>query len=125
MTKYSLAKTPSLSFNDLMRVVPETNGVRKTIARNTTVELVSHPRGMVIRHHGNAIALLGDEGFTLENSGWDSSSTAQRLNRILLDNAPSTPYRIGIRQGITSLISALGYAPLRVTTLSYDGDVIA
>lgn len=64
---------------------------------------------IVVRHHGNPIAEIGADFFTLDNAGWHSRTTARRLNRILRDNQtvlPSDPavtdrlwYYVRINQG--------------------------
>lgn len=60
------------------------------IAYETTIERI---RGTVIlvRHHGNPIAEIGPYYFTLDNAGWHSVTTANRLNQILKDNQTVLP----------------------------------
>ena len=64
---------------------------------------------VVVYHHGNPIAEIGEDYFTLDNAGWHSRTTADRLNAILRDNQtvlPSDPnvtdrlyYSVRIQQG--------------------------
>ena len=39
-----------------------------------------------ILHHGNRIAVLSPENLYVSNCGWDSSTTATRLRKIMSDN---------------------------------------
>ena len=95
-------KLPSLTWHSLDRIV----GGRptKTIAYATTV--TANANGMfgtfAIRHHGNVIAYVGLTRIQLVHAGWDSVTTAHRLNRVCVDNGLSV--RVGIRQGTLSLI---------------------
>ena len=64
---------------------------RVKLAYETTVERMRASNGaswdvFLIRHHGNAIAEIGPDYFTLDNGGWNSRTTADRLQRILKDN---------------------------------------
>lgn len=64
---------------------------RVKLAYETTAERVRASNGaswdaFLIRHHGNAIAEIGPDYFTLDNGGWNSRTTADRLQRILRDN---------------------------------------
>lgn len=64
---------------------------RVSIAYKTTVER-SNSGGLrgswdlfLVRHHGNPIAEIGPDFFTIDNGGWNSRTTADRLNRIVRD----------------------------------------
>lgn len=64
------------------------NGTLK-IAYETTIER-STDKSIVVRHHGNPIAHMFDDGhsafITISGSGWNSQTTANRLSHILRDN---------------------------------------
>lgn len=64
---------------------------RVKLAYETTAERIQASNGaswdtFLIRHHGNAIAEIGPDYMTLDNGGWNSRTTADRLQRILKDN---------------------------------------
>lgn len=67
------------------------------IAYETTIERLPRtvngtPRYVIlVRHHRNPIAEIGPDYFTLDNAGWHSVTTANRLNRILRDNQTVLP----------------------------------
>jgi len=95
-------KLPSLTWHSLERL---TGGrPSATIGYKTTV--TANADGMfgtfAIRHHGNIIAYVGLDRVQLRHAGWNSRTTAHRLDRICLDNGLTV--RVGIRQGILSLI---------------------
>lgn len=82
---------------------------RVTIAYETTIQW-GHNNSVIVRHHNNQIAAITPDAFTLDNAGWDTRTTADRLNRILRDNQtalPSDPdatdrlyYHVCIREGL-------------------------
>lgn len=61
---------------------------RVKLAYETTAERSTYGTWdtFLIRHHGNVIAEIGPDSFTLDNAGWNSRTTADRLHRILKDN---------------------------------------
>lgn len=62
------------------------------IAYETTIEFSSmQDQTIIVRHHGNPIAEIGKDFFTLDNAWWHSVTTANRLNQILKDNQTSLP----------------------------------
>lgn len=46
---------------------------------------------IIVKHHGNPIAEIGRDFFTITGAGWNSRTTADRLNKILRDNQTSLP----------------------------------
>lgn len=60
------------------------------LAYETTAERVSDG-SVLVRHHGNPIAQIGPDWFTLSGAGWNSSTTATRLAQILRDNQTTLP----------------------------------
>lgn len=64
---------------------------RVKLAYETTAERIKASNGaswdtFLIRHHGNVIAEIGPDYMTLDNGGWNSRTTANRLHTILKDN---------------------------------------
>jgi len=53
----------------------------RTIAHNTTAE--RDGRDIIVRLHGNAIARLCPRSVSVSDAGWRTSTTKDRLNRIL------------------------------------------
>ena len=93
-------KLPVMSKEALSKLV----GTRfmKRVAHNTHVS--GYPDSLYIYYHNNLISVVGDERLVLSNAGWNTTTTSARLNKILKDNCPNTRYRVGIRNGWTSLI---------------------
>lgn len=57
--------------------------------------ITRHDGAVTVYHHGNPIAELTEHSITISGSGWNSRTTADRLNAILRDNQtplPSDPY---------------------------------
>jgi kynurenine formamidase len=48
-----------------------------------------------IAHHNNGIATIGVDFIQISHAGWNSKTTAHRLDRILLDN--NVPFRVRIQ----------------------------
>lgn len=95
-------KLPTLTWHALECITAGRPTV--TVAYKTTV--TANADGMfgtfAIRHHGNLIAYVGLTSIQLVHAGWNSVTTANRLNRVCVDNGVNV--RVGIRQGILSLI---------------------
>ena len=94
-------KLPNLSYNNLKALAA--GRYAKPIAYATTA--TDNESLITVSHHGNEIADVALDGVTLFTAGWHSQTTAARLNRLLMDNVPNTPYRVGIRDGITCLVN--------------------
>lgn len=96
-------KLPSMTAFDLAKIVKTDR--EKTIAYETTAERYWNDAqaeyGYFIRHHGNMIAHITPDYIELSNAGWDSRTTAMRLNRICIDN--NMPFRVAMRQNDTQL----------------------
>lgn len=73
-----------------------------TIAYATTVS--QYDDHVAIFHHGHLIGEVWQGGVWLSTAGYDTATTTARLNRILIDNLPGTPYRIALRNGVTQLL---------------------
>lgn len=50
-----------------------------------------------IAHHDNGIATIGCDFIQISHAGWNSTTTANRLNHILIDNG--IPFRVNIQHG--------------------------
>ena len=64
----------------------------RTIAHNTTAERDDDGHAIVVRLHGNEIARLCPRSVRVRDAGWRTSTTKDRLNRIL------EPYGASIAQ---------------------------
>ena len=94
-------KLPNLSYNNLKALAG--GRYNKTIAYATTA--TDSDDIITVSHHGNEIADITKDNVTLLTCNWHSQTTAARLNRLLVENVPNTPYRVGIRDGYTCLIN--------------------
>jgi hypothetical protein len=61
---------------------------------------------VVVRHHGSVIATISRREVEVDNAGYDSVTTAHRIDRVLVDNA--TGARCFIRNGETVVVDAEG-----------------
>lgn len=52
-------------------------------------------------HHGSLIATVEADSVFISTAGWDSSTTADRIDRVLQDN--EVGYRVALRNGETHL----------------------
>lgn len=113
---------PAMTYESLDRVLGTAS--QKKLAYATTAHRTSD--SIIVCHHGNRIATLTSQGVVdIEHAGWNSVTTANRCNRILLDNAPGTDYRIAIRRGILSVTMGTAHKRLyRVVIDSRDGSVV-
>lgn len=76
-------KLPTMSFSALMARYSLTSKPTK-LAYATTAEYVNGH--IVIRQHGNRIAVITHDIIVIDNCGYDSSTTANRLRKIMHDN---------------------------------------
>lgn len=76
---------PPMTYVTLRARITNRYPTRVKLAYETTAELYQGDT-VLVRHHGNPIAHLGPDYFTLDNAGWNSVTTANRLNAILRDN---------------------------------------
>ncbi|AXH46561.1 hypothetical protein SEA_ROBINSPARKLES_116 [Gordonia phage RobinSparkles] len=86
-------KLPTMSASALRELVED--GTSETIAYKTDVEVFSDR--VNVKHHGNLIAVLRDDYIFISNCGYETSTTANRLNAIVSAYCPR--YRVGITQG--------------------------
>lgn len=95
-------KLPSLTWHSLELSLA--GRLSKKIAYETTVK--ANADGMfgtfALYHHGNLIAYVGLTRVQLVHAGWNSRTTAHRLNRVCVDNGLSV--RVAIRKGVLVLI---------------------
>lgn len=61
---------------------------------------------VVVRYHGSVVATISSREVEVDNAGYDSATTAHRINRVLVDN--STGARCFIRGGETVVVDADG-----------------
>ena len=90
-------KLPNMSYENLLTLTPE-NSAWKKIAYATFIDQGSlNPNSVRIMHHESVIAVVSANSVTLDNHGYDSSTTANRLSKIAYDNGIDA--RIAIRGG--------------------------
>lgn len=95
MSNLSLPKMTHVTLTNML-LNAEAKGKRGPlkIAYETTIERTPGTNhNILVRHHGNPIADIGPDFFTLDNAGWHSVTTANRLNHILRDNQTTLPIR--------------------------------
>lgn len=89
---------PKLTASNLHKLVKR-NGERK-LAYATTAERIWNDSeaeyNYIIRHHSNAIAVIGCDSVKMTHCGYNTVTTANRLNRILIDN--EIPFAAHIKQ---------------------------
>ena len=77
-------KLPTMSYDNLTKL---SKGYEIKIAYATTIESYDDsPKRIVIRQHGNIIAQVTPDIIVIDNCGYDSSTTANRLRKIMHDN---------------------------------------
>ena len=88
---------PKLTYGNLTKLIDASKRDIITLAYKTTAEYFRNG-AVLIRHHGNPIAEIALDYFTVDNAGWNSRTTSDRLNRVLRDNN-ADHYTISIKQG--------------------------
>lgn len=90
---------PKLTASNLDKIV-KTNRERK-IAYATTAERFWNDSeaeyGYIVRHHDNPVARISRDRVTITHCGYNTVTTANRLNTVLADN--DIPFRANIQQG--------------------------
>ena len=84
---------PKMTYDTLRNLLGTGSAFRTgtvKLAYETTAEWRAGRQSIIVRHHGNVIAEIGQHYFTLSGAGWNSSTTATRLAQILRDNQTST-----------------------------------
>lgn len=94
-------KLPNMNWAKLQESKKATLGYKTTALYNEDYNSLG------IYHHDNMIAVLGEEEIYLTNSGWISSTTTNRLHKILTDNVGGG-WRINIQQGRQVLTNSTG-----------------
>jgi hypothetical protein len=72
-----------------------------------------------IYHHGNQIAALTKDTISLTHCGYDSNTTRDRLDQIVMANYPNREYRVCKNRGRISLV-ANGSAPVAFDTVTLE-----
>lgn len=105
-THMSNLKLPTMTYSNLHTLLKRSGKSRVKIAYAT--EIVQEPLSIAVVHHNSIIARIYSGGqpatVQVDTCGWDSMTTASRLNKIVVDNG--LPYRISIRKGDTVLMTA-------------------
>lgn len=96
-------KLPNMSYRNLYNLTSDvTKGDEIKLAYATTVRRSEHDEQAIqVLHHGNLIAVMFPTFIRLSNGGWDSKTTAMRLNRIVRDN--NIAAHVSLRKGDTVL----------------------
>lgn len=90
-------KLPTMSYESLFKLAP-TNGDWKKIAYATFVRRGTIGGSVIqVKHHETVIANLTKEFFEIHNGGYNTPTTANRLNRIVRDNGITDRW-VGIKQ---------------------------
>jgi len=82
-------KLPVMNFGNLSRLAGER--YQKKVAHNTTATVEGN--SVQVHYHGNHIADIFEGSVWLSTAGWSTQTTVARLNAILTDTLPMTPYR--------------------------------
>lgn len=61
-----------------------------------------------VRHHGNLIARIRKDEIEISNCGWHSPTTANRLNKVAVDNRAGS---VGIKDGMMEFFNAWTRGP--------------
>lgn len=75
-------KMPTMTYENLSKILGSKS--EKKICYAT--EIASYPGGIRVTQHGNTIANISESSVMVTNAGWDSSTTANRLRKIMNDN---------------------------------------
>jgi len=84
---------PKMTYDTLRNLLGSGSAFRTGTAKlayETTAEWRAGRQSIIVRHHGNVIAEIGQHYFTISGAGWNSVTTATRLAKILRDNQTST-----------------------------------
>lgn len=95
-------KLPVMNYANLSRLVG--GRYRKPIAHNTTATV--YDDHVEVYYHGNHIATLYQDRVYLTTAGWSTQTTVARLDAILRDSLPSSPFRVAIRDFAVCLIDS-------------------
>lgn len=113
-------KLPTMTHENLTKIIEAARSKGQwpaQLAFATTAEYASDGN-IVVKHHGNPIAHIGRTWFTLSNAGWHTSTTADRLDKIITDNAP-TPNPV--RDGEVRFRATISDRLLVIKALRMDG----
>jgi hypothetical protein len=91
---------PKMTYANLNSVLGSTKWGRAQLAYATTIERVND--AIYVKHHENVIAVLEPDSVYVTNCGYETSTTANRLRKILSDN--SIPFSVRIKQFSMRLI---------------------
>ena len=92
-------KLPVMNFGNLNRLVGDRYA--KRIAHNTTA--TGNETFVSVYYHNNFIGEVWQGGVYLNTAGWATQTTVARLNAMLKDSLPATPYSVCIRDGAVCL----------------------
>lgn len=111
-------KLPLLSYENIKTILERSGKSRVAVAYAT--EVMQQVHGVAVLHHGSVIAEMNGVDLELNNHGYDSQTTAKRMDHVLRDNGYTE--RVAIRQReMTVLNSDLtirhrGFRTIKATT---------
>jgi hypothetical protein len=115
MSNLNLPKMTARNLDDIIK------GAEKKIAYATIAQKIWNDSegeyNYIVLHHDNVIAHIGRDVIYLSNAGWDSRTTADRLNRICRDN--EMPFAVAIVQSDMTLFRAVNGTRDRIASFSY------
>ena len=93
---------PTMSYENLSTLSVGSSG---KIGYATHIDRDEERERITVFHHGHPISIIGRDWVTLDNCGYHTRTTADRLNRIATANGIG---RVGIRQGVMRFTPADG-----------------
>lgn len=98
-----MAILPRLTFDNL-------SGANRTIGYATTARDTAS--GVEIAFHGNVIAIFHGSGdVEIPYTGWDSSTTASRIHKVLKDNGITAGYTFRPSKGTSFFVDGTELGP--------------
>jgi hypothetical protein len=90
-------KLPTMSYENLSSLAPR-DGSWKKVAYATWIRHIFIGNGIVeVKHHASIIATITKKRVVLDNHGYNTPTTSNRLNRIVRDNGITDRW-VGIKQ---------------------------
>lgn len=87
-------KLPTMTYDNLHKILAKSKKSLVKVAYAT--EVMSTANGISVLQHGNVIAELTPDTLYIDNCGYDTTTTATRLRKILADNGIG--YYVRIKQ---------------------------
>lgn len=118
-------KLPSLNYYALERLISTKPWRGSRIGYNTRAEGYSDGSIGLTHHHNDIGRVFERDGRIVVHvrfAGWNSRTTADRMNRLVRDNlGADSPYSVRIHDGILSVHDSRKRGESAFTALGYDG----